>query len=315
MQVPILFLIFNRPSVTAEVFQQIRDVRPRQLFVAADGPRPWKPSDREQCQAAREITESVDWDCEVKRLYRDENLGCQENVHTAINWFFQYVDFGIILEDDCLPDPSFFRFCEELGIRYADDARIGVITGNNFQRGQSRGSASYYYSKYNHCWGWATWRRAWQAYDHALICPRGRVDADIIRDFAVGPMEVRYWQRIFKGCRRGRINSWAYRWTFSVWKNQLLTITPQKNLVQNIGFGSAATHTKGDDAGTPRRHPIAFPLVHPQELVQHAEADRFCAYHWFGIGNPIRMLWACVYGVSSMMRSVLRRFGIGCQGV
>jgi hypothetical protein len=161
---PILFLIFNRPDTTQKVFNEIRKIKPRQLFVAADGPREDHPEDKEKCEQTRKIIDQVDWDCEVKTLFRDKNLGCKHAVSGAINWFFKNVEQGIILEDDCLPDQSFFGFCQELLNKYKNNKQIFNISGNNFQDGMWRGDGSYYFSKYFHCWGWATWADRWQNY-------------------------------------------------------------------------------------------------------------------------------------------------------
>lgn len=165
---PTLFLIFNRPDLTAEAFSRIREAAPSQLFVAADGPCAGHPEDENLCQQARDVATRVDWDCDVHTLFRDENLGCKEAVSSAITWFFEHVEAGIILEDDCVPDLSFFPYCGKLLSRYAEDERIFAIGGNNFQPQGREYTASYYYSVYVHIWGWATWRRAWKHYDGKL---------------------------------------------------------------------------------------------------------------------------------------------------
>jgi len=165
---PILFLVFNRPNTTQRVFNVIRQVKPKQLFVAADGPRRDKGADEEKCEATREIVKQIDWDCEVKTLFREENLGCGKAVSSAITWFFENVEEGIILEDDCLPNLDFFGYCEELLDRYRDNREVMFIGGDNFQKGKKWGDASYYFSAYNHVWGWATWKRTWDIYDFKL---------------------------------------------------------------------------------------------------------------------------------------------------
>lgn len=166
LSTPVLLIIFKRPDTTRQVLQAIRQVKPRQLFVAADGPRPDHPDEAEKCHQTRAVIEEVDWKCEVQTLFQQRNLGCGPGPVTgpvtAITWFFHNVEQGIILEDDCLPDLSFFRFCEELLDRYRYTEQIMHISGNNFLYGRKRGSASYYFSKYTHVWGWATWRRAWK---------------------------------------------------------------------------------------------------------------------------------------------------------
>ena len=162
---PILFLIFNRPQLTARVFAAIREAQPSQLYVAADGPRSNRPGEADLCEQARRVINGVDWPCEVKTLYRQENLGCRQAVSSAITWFFDNVEAGVVLEDDCLPIESFFRFCSELLIRYRDDTRIGMISGNNHGFRIYDDSLSYSFSKHGAIWGWASWRRAWRLYD------------------------------------------------------------------------------------------------------------------------------------------------------
>ncbi len=165
LTIPVLFLIFNRPDTTQPVFNEIREAKPTKLFVAADGPRDNKKGEKEECEKTRKIIEQVDWDCELYKLYRDKNLGCKIAVSSAIDWFFENVEEGIILEDDCLPHPSFFRFCQELLEKYKGDERVFVISGDNFLFGRKRTNYSYYFSRYNHCWGWAGWIRTLSDYD------------------------------------------------------------------------------------------------------------------------------------------------------
>jgi len=165
LHTPVLFLVYKRPDTTRQVFEAIRQAKPPRLYVAADGPKKNVPGEAEKVKQVREIiSNGVDWDCEVKTLFRDENLGCKYGPVEGINWFFKNEEEGIILEDDTLPSQSFFWFCQELLERYKDDTRIMVISGDNFQNGITRGTCSYYFSRYNHIWGWASWRRAWKYY-------------------------------------------------------------------------------------------------------------------------------------------------------
>ena len=158
---PVLFLIFNRPELTEKVFQKIQDAQPKYLFVAADGPRDNKYGEKDLCEKTRAVVlENITWECEVKTLFRTENLGCRTAVSSAINWFFENVEEGIILEDDTVPDNSFFSYCQALLEKYRNHEQIMMITGDNFQDGIKRGNGSYYFSRYVHIWGWASWRRA-----------------------------------------------------------------------------------------------------------------------------------------------------------
>jgi GT2 family glycosyltransferase len=164
LETAILILLFNRPETTIRVFDKISQIKPQRLYIASDGPRKNFDGEKEKVKKVREIATRVDWPCEVKTLFRNENLGCKKGVSSAITWFFEQEEQGIILEDDCVPNLDFFTFCESLLDRYAEDERVSVITGNNFQNNKWRGDASYYFSKYNHCWGWASWRRSWKDY-------------------------------------------------------------------------------------------------------------------------------------------------------
>lgn len=275
MKTPVVLLIFNRPDTTAQVFASIRQAKPPQLLVVADGPR----SDREaeKCQAARAIIDGVDWNCQVMTNYSQVNLGCKQRVSSGLDWVFTNVEEAIILEDDCVPHPSFFQYCEELLERYRSDRRIMVISGNNFQFGRNRTKYSYYFSRYNHCWGWATWRRAWQYYDVDMKLWSEIQDCHWLEYMLEKPNTLKQWRKIFASTYEEKINSWAFRWTFACWVQNGLTILPDCNLVSNIGFVTEGTHTvdsKDKFANLPVEE-ITFPLKHPFFMIRHAQADDF----------------------------------------
>ncbi len=264
-KVSVLFLIFNRPHTTARVFEAIRQAKPSRLYVAGDGARENREGEAEKVAEARKIVTQVDWPCELRTLFRDKNLGCKKAVSSAISWFFEKEEQGIILEDDCLPHPDFFQFCEVLLDYYANDKRIFVITGTNFQNGQKRGNASYYFSKYPHIWGWATWRRAWKYYDVDIsFWPKWLRSEDWLRKVP-NRVERRYWQKIFDQTYQNKIDTWDYQWTASVWYTGGLTATPNVNLVSNIGYGTDATRTLSYD------DPLANQPTYPMERIQHPE--------------------------------------------
>jgi hypothetical protein len=279
---PVLFLVFNRPDVAEKALESIRRAQPTQLFVAGDGPRADRPGELEACEQTRRVATQVDWDCEVKTLFRDENLGCQKAVSGAITWFFENVESGIVLEDDCVADQSFFQFCDELLDQLSDQKKVGVITGNNFQRGNQRGNASYYYSKFPHCWGWATWRDRWQFYETQIAATEADLN-QTLSNFASISGEHQYWIEQFGKTTRRELDSWAFRWTYAMWKNKLLTATPQVNLVENIGFGDDATHTTNSKRKLPIASQLEFPLTHPEAMVQNKTADAFVARNHFRI--------------------------------
>jgi len=273
---PILFITFNRPNTTRIVFNKILKINPAQLYIAQDGPRKGKPGEAERCRSVREMFKRVGPDCAVKTLFRENNLGCRKAVGSAITWFFQNVEEGIILEDDCLPHPDFFRFCREMLERYRDNEKIMHINGDNFQQGQIRGNGSYYFSKFVHIWGWATWRRAWRYYDADMKA----LPKFVKQNRMVGILQQKRlkeaWTNNLLETRLGKIDFWSFRWVYAVWNQNGLSITPNVNLVSNIGFGKGAAHT------TDSNSKLAFiescsigRIVHPSVIKRDKEADEF----------------------------------------
>jgi hypothetical protein len=277
LKTPVILIIFNSPERTLKVFEKIREVRPVKLFVAADGPRPQRPEDKEKCDAAREIIQKIDWDCDLRTDFVDANIGCRRRTSSGISWAFSLVEQAIILDDDCVPDSSFFRFCEELLDQYKNDSRIMAISGNNFQLGKKRSEYSYYFSRFSHAWGWATWGRAWKYYDDKMsLWPYFR-DNELLRDIFPKKKDRRVWDNYFKYVYKDKVDSWAFRWLFSCWTQNGLTILPNVNLVTNIGFESDATHTrnKNDKRALIPLESMSFPLRHPPFLIRDIEADEF----------------------------------------
>lgn len=286
MNTPIAFIIFNRPETTQRIFNEIRRAKPKQLFVAADGPRENREGEAEKCQATRDIIKQVDWDCEVKTLFRDKNLGCKMAVSSAIDWFFKHVEEGIILEDDCFPHPAFFRYCQELLEKYRDDERIMCISGNNFLFGSKKIDYSYYFSHYIHYWGWATWRRAWLHYDRDIKIWSEIKNTGWLKDVLKSPGAVRFWFSKLNGVYENKIDAWGYSWVFSCWMQNGLTIIPSVNLVSNIGFGSEATHTKAESQlANMVMTAMDFPLRHPPFVIRDIEADSFVQRTIFYVPN------------------------------
>ncbi len=276
LNTPVVLVIFKRPETTGKVFEAIRQAKPPKLLVIADGPRPDKPGEAEKCAATRAIADRVDWDCQVLKNYSEINLGCRQRVSSGLDWVFNNVEEAIVIEDDCVPHPTFFRFCEELLAKYRHDPRIMAISGDNFQFGRNTTENSYYFSRYFHCWGWATWRRAWQHYDRDLKqWPQVR-QTDLLRNILPNLQAVRYWSNIFQQVYEG-FNSWDYPWIFTCWNHDGLCINPHKNLVSNIGFGSEASHTKDINSlfSNMTVEEISFPLKHPPVVTRHALADDF----------------------------------------
>lgn len=279
-------LVFNRPEVTARVFERVRAARPPRLLVVADGPRPDRPGEAERCAEVRAVVERVDWPCEVDTNYSETNLGCKRRVSSGLDWVFASVEEAILLEDDCLPDPSFFPFCDQLLERYRDDRRVAHITGDNFQLGRlrrlrtrlARNLPSYYFSRYPHVWGWASWRSVWETYDVDMKAWREADDpSDFLEAFS-DRRERAFWKQTWDSVARGDIDTWDYQWAFACISRGALSIVPHTNLVSNIGFGEESTHTTGKSpvADIPTAE-IAFPLHHPAGLERDHGADTYTA--------------------------------------
>lgn len=271
----VAMLVFNRPDVTARVLEAVRAARPARLLVVADGPRAARAGEAERCAAVRALFDRVDWPCEVEREYSAVNLGCRRRVSSGLDWVFSRSEEAIVLEDDCLPDPSFFPYCEELLARYRDEPRVMAITGDNFQGGRRRGAASYYFSRFMHVWGWASWRRAWRHYDVTLRTWPARRDAAWLADVLDDPRAARAWAATYDRTFSGEIDTWDFQWMYAIWSAGGLVATPNVNLVTNIGAGADATHTAGGSPfiGLPAR-PVGFPLVHPPAVARDEDADR-----------------------------------------
>ncbi len=274
LKTPVAFIIFNRSETTRRVFAEIAKARPPMLLVIANGPRADHPEDKEKCAAVREIIDHVDWDCKVLTNYSDVNIGCFRCISGGLNWVFDTVEEAIILEDDCVPHPTFFRFCEELLEKYRNDERIAMISGDNFQFGKKRTAYSYYFSRYPHIWGWASWRRAWRYYDANMkLWPEIR-DGGWLQDLLGDRRSVWYWKMKFENNYKGRMDIWDYQWTFSCWIQNSLTIIPNVNLISNIGFGADAQHTKEKTRLLEMKtEPMIFPISHPPYILRDSIAD------------------------------------------
>lgn len=276
LKTPVLFLIFNRPDTTEKVFQAIRQVKPKYLYVAADGARENKQGEAELCKQTRAIIEQIDWDCEVKTLFRSENLGCKRAISSGISWFFENVEQGIILEDDCLPSQGFFHFCDELLEKYKNDDRIFTISGNNFQDGQIRGKASYYFSRQANIWGWATWKRAWQNYDVEMKTLQSFIEEGLLEKIFKTKKEQEFWGYHFKETANGKIDTWDFQLNYASFSQNRLNIIPNKNLVSNIGFRPDASRTKSATnkfSNMPAYEPGK--VIHPAFILPDEEADEY----------------------------------------
>jgi len=279
MKKPVVLIIFKRPDTTKKVFEAIRQSKPKKLFVIADAARTDRPGEVEKCEATRAVVEQVDWDCEVRANYSDVNLGCAKRISSGLNWVFEQVDEAIILEDDCVPHPTFFPFCEELLDKYKYDNRIASISGQNVQFGRKRTDYSYYFSRYNHCWGWATWKRAWQDFDIYMKNWPEIQKENFLNDILLDRKAVSYWQNRLQHVYDNPLSTvWSYQWTFASWIQNRLGIISNVNLISNIGFNTDSTNInfkqKSPHDNMPTE-PLEFPLKHPPFVFRDTKADDF----------------------------------------
>jgi hypothetical protein len=297
---PVLLIVWRRPDTLRQLINAIRPLAPSRLYVACDGPNPERLCEAEKVAATRAVIEyEIDWPCQIERLYSEVNQGCRLGVSRAITWFFEQVEEGIILEDDCIPHPDFFAYCTNLLDRYRNDSRVWSICGSNFQLGHKRGTASYYFSIHGDSWGWATWRRAWLNYASAQeewITFRESNGFDAV--FVI-PQERLYWTEILDLLfLKGEPNTWDYQWWFACWMNHALHAWPNVNLVRNAGFNDDGTHTLGPNQFAELDVEALGSITHPSFMLPSAQADCFAFYHrrngkryvvkkWFGFLYPI----------------------------
>jgi len=284
------------------VFEAIRAARPPRLYIAADGPRASRAGEAERCAEVRRIATAVDWPCELHTLFRGENRGCKLGVSEGIDWFFEHEAEGIVLEDDILPLPSFFPYCEALLERHRDDPRVALVCGTNLIADRYQAQSSYLFTHHSSIWGWAAWRRSWQGYDAAMRdWPAWDAAGGLERLFKGDRCAQHYWRALLNRIHRGEVDTWDYQWLWQGWRNEALAILPAAPLATNLGFGPDATHTvKGAPEHVRRAVPreMAFPLVAPPQVQTDARADRLIQRHVIGLGH-----WRC------LRRAVRRMFG------
>ncbi|MEY3402772.1 MAG: hypothetical protein RLZZ86_2388 [Cyanobacteriota bacterium] len=276
MKTPVALFIFNRPDTTKRVFEAIRQAKPPKLLVIADGPRADRPGEAEKCAAARAIIEGVDWECEVLTNYSDVNLGCGKRVSTGIDWVFDQVEESIILEDDCLPNPSFFKFCELMLEQYRHDQRIMSISGTNYLGTWKSSIQSYYFSYYGGIWGWASWARAWKYFDYEMKLWKESEVHSLMRDILGTEKEYRNRKKVFSETFEGKKNTWDYQWHFARLVQSGLSIVPTVNLISNLGFSEDSTNTinKYSEVSNLKTQNMKFPLIHPQYMMRDVAADK-----------------------------------------
>ena len=307
MDTPLLILAWRRPHTLRQVINAIRLVAPTRLYVACDGPNPDRLGESEKVAATRAVIESeIDWPCQIERLYSDVNQGCRLGVSRAITWFFDQVEEGIILEDDCVPHPDFFNFCSKMLSFYRYDMRIWCISGNNFQDSTWAGSGDYFFGQIPMCWGWATWRSRWIHYDAEMKRWPASKKVGLLHSVITDPVARSYWSKIWdKLWVSNKPDSWAYRWAFTCVIERGLTVLPKVNLVENVGYGEDATHTRGGNCSRQ-----AFPLgthkiSHPEFVASLRHNDMSIFNNHYG-GHWLRFPFNYLKFPLSLLRKVAK---------
>jgi len=286
---PILFLTYKRIETTKKVFEQIKKIKPQKLYIASDGPKDLT-EEKEINEVRNYILNEIDWNCEVKTLFRDKNLGCGKAVSNAINWFFENEKEGIILEDDTLPSNSFFEFCSILLEKYRNENKIWHIGGINLQNGIIRGNGSYYFSAFSHIYGWATWQNKWCKYDFYL----SSINNDsFISNYWSGIYSL-YWKRVFKNVKKGIFDAWSLQWLFTVWYNNGLCILPNYNLVSHIGILSTRKNCTLNEKNFKNLNKELYEidtknLIHPTIIERNIKADIYTMKYEFNI-TPLKLV-------------------------
>ena len=282
---PVLLVAYRRPDTTKKVIDAIRVAAPERMFVACDGPNLKKPDEAEKVAATRALIErEIDWPCKIERRYSETNQGCKMGVSSAITWFFEQVEEGIIIEDDCVAHPDFFPYCAELLERFRHDSRVWHISGNNFQNGQWRCDGSYYFGHIPHSWGWATWRRCWKHYDIDLKRWPALKASGLMETIFEDPVARSYWSGLWDNLlnKEELPGTWDYQWHFTCLSEGGLTIIPNRNLVSNVGFGVDGTNYLKESPLNNIPVSKICPLTHPTFILRDAAADAYDFDHVLG---------------------------------
>ena len=308
LNVPVALIVFNRPSHAETVFSAVAAVRPRKLFLVADGPRAGHPTDAAKCQQVREIVENVTWPCEVRTDFADENMGCRRRIFSGTDWVLSQVDAAIFLEDDTLPHPTFFRFCQEMLLRYRDDRRVMSICGCNLFP-QRNPPSSYFFSSLANPWGRAIWRRSWQCLDRDMTAWPEVRDRHLLANVVPQRAHRRYWEAVMEHTYRGGFDTWDYQFMLSCWLQNGLNVIPATNLVRNIGFGSDSTHTRVDPGSDwLALQSLEFPLRHPAAVIPDRGFDnRVCD----GLVREQSILRKCKYKAKRLSNKIVELGRLG----
>jgi hypothetical protein len=314
MRTPVLLLIYRRPELTEKLLAAVRQARPEVLLISADAPHPDRPGEARLCEETRAVLlDGIDWPCQVETRFAKQHLGCRRAVTEALAWAFEHHERLIILEDDCLPDASFFRWCDDLLEQYAQEERILHICGSNLAGCKAPDSMSGYFSRFGPIWGWATWRRSWQLYDVDIKGWPEIRDSGKLTQLCPEPFEAEWRKEVFDAVHSGGLDTWDYQWAYSRMVNNKVCVIPTVNLVQNIGFGDGSTHS--DTASAHRlsisAHAMNFPLMMPQTVTAWQAADQ--AYLRKVVGLPFTLKGKIKYQLRKVRRYLMQglRMSVG----
>ncbi|MCG8650658.1 MAG: glycosyltransferase family 2 protein [Pirellulales bacterium] len=300
--VPIALMVFNRPEMARGLVDSLRVIRPSRLFVIADGPRPDRAGEAKLVSRTRQAVEQIDWPCQITRVFAKENLGCGLRIRSGISAALGEVDRLIVLEDDCRPNPSFFRYTAELLQRFETESRVMAISGTCFHQ-QVPSGQSYYFSRYAHCWGWATWRRAWELSDLSGCDWNQLRSSRVFADLFDTPHQMAYWRCLLDQIAQGKLDTWDVQWMLACWLNGGLAVTPTKNLVSNVGFGESATHTIDDPQLSSLLTYGLGELNHPQVISRDVAAD----------AESDRLLFSGTWRKPGMLKSLIDQLRRRCR--
>jgi len=279
METALLLIVWRRPEETKKLIDSIRPFSPQKIYVASDGPKIDDIDNQKKVFEVRKlIDKEINWGCTLKKFYAKSNKGCKLGVTDAITWFFANEEEGIILEDDCIPRNEFFPYCIDLLERYRYEEKIWCICGNSYQRGLSTSKESYFFSRYSQFWGWATWKRSWDKYDNNMKAWADQKNKKFLKREFKSYSTWLYWKSIWDDIYyRSYPDTWDYQWIFCCMLNSGMVCLPNKDLVENIGFGPLATHTT--DVKFKRKfindESTIFPLIHPKYISISSKADQF----------------------------------------
>ena len=310
IKTPVVLVVFNRPDATVKILKEIAKVEPQKLLVIADGPRKDNPADEENCRKVREIVKnSVGWECEVLTNYSNENLGCKMRIASGLDWAFSLVEEAIILEDDCIPENTFFKFCEELLEKYRNDERVAIISGSNLFISSEKNPYSYFFSNFPQAWGWATWRRFWNGYDVNIKKWNELRDSNWLENVLNGKgVCYDYWKNVFDLTYQNKTGTWDYQLVFAAWVKSALAVIPSVNQVSNIGFGqNGGTHIKNwHKFSQLKTEAMRFPLSHPLSVSEYKKADRFIEKYVFTYFRPF-LIKAFLYLCLKLKRWIVKK--------